>query len=171
MNTGRKILTSGTAFAAGIALVIGGGAVAANASTADATTSTTTCSFAQHLRVALRAAPADLRSDLKTLKAMKPGAERRAEVKTIRAKAADGGYGPGVEAKAQWRAENPGVRLRPLPDALKTDLKSLRGETKTERATTLDTIATTALDGGYGATVETFAKAVQSSDAWQSCGS
>lgn len=169
MITRNRIWATGLATAAALALALGGGAVAANA--AQSESSSTSCTFAQHLQAAWKTVPVDLQSDLKSLKAMEPGAERRAAAKKIRATAVDGGYGPGVEAKAQWRQDHPGVRLRPLPDALKADLTAMKGETKAEKAKALDQIAAKALDGTYGVRVETFATAVQSSDAWQSCGS
>jgi hypothetical protein len=156
---------------AGAALVLGGGAVAANAETTStaAVTAATSCSFAQHLRQAWAKAPADLKSDLTALKAMAPGKARRADAVTIRTKALDGGYGTAVEVKAEWRTANTGERLRPLPANLRADLQTLRSDAKADKPAEAKKIADGALAGTYGAKVESFAKAVQSSTVWKDC--
>jgi hypothetical protein len=164
-----SIKNLGIAAFAGIALVVGGGAVAANAATPTPTASTSTCTFAQHLRQAWGNTPADLKSDLKALKAMSPGKDRRADALKIRAKALDGGYGKGVEVKAEWLKAHKGERLRPLPDNLKADLKTLHSDAKADKPAEAKKIADGALAGTYGAKVESFAKAVQSSTVWKDC--
>lgn len=157
--------------AASLALVLGSGVVAADAATPapSATSSSSSCTFPQHLLAAWKAVPADLRHDLKAARAMAPGKDRRADIKKIHDKALDGGYGAGVEAKAQWLKEHKGTHLRPLPASLKADLKSMHSDPKSKRLADAEAIAAKAISGGYGATIESFAKAVQSSDAWQSC--
>ena len=164
-----SIRTIGITAAASLALVLGSGAVAANAATPAPTTSSSTCSFGQHLLSAWKTVPADLRSDLKAAKAMKPGKDRRADLVKIHDKALDGGYGAGVEAKAEWLKAHPGERLRPLPDNLKADLKAMRADPKSKKVADLNAIADKAVAGTYGTKVESFAKAVQSSAAWQDC--
>ncbi len=69
--------------------------------------------------------PVELRADVKAAKALKPGDERRAALQKIRAKALDGGYGAAVEVRARWLKDHRGEKLRPLPDSLKADLKTL----------------------------------------------
>lgn len=178
-NTTMKITTmkittrwaTGIAVGAGLALALGTGGFAASAAPAPAPVSTSSprCSFGQHLISAWKTVPADLRADLKSAKALKPGTERRDAVKKIQAKALDGGYGAGVEARAEWRKDHRGVKLRPLPDSLKTDLKTLHSTPKSGKVAEAEKIADTAVAGGYGATIESFAKAVKASPAWQDC--
>jgi hypothetical protein len=155
----------------GVALAIGSGAVAANAATvAPATTSSSTgCSFGQHLRSALGETPSALKTDRAAVKAMAHGAARRTAAQAIATKALAGGYGQGVEVRAEWLKANKGQHLRPLPAALKADLKTLKGETKTQRAATLEGISGKALAGTYGTTLESFAKTVKSSTVWTDC--
>jgi hypothetical protein len=100
---------------------------------------------------------------------MSPGKDRRADLMKIHEKALDGGYGAGVEAKAEWRKAHPGEKLRPLPTNLKTDLKAMRADPKSKKLSDATAIAAKAVAGTYGSTVESFAKAVQSSPAWQNC--
>ena len=159
---------------AALALVIGGGAVAANAaspapSASPSSSASSACTPIQHLRAAWGEVPPELKSDLKSLKAMAPGKDRKADALKIRTKALDGGYGVGVEVRAQWRKDNKGARLRPLPANLKADLKTLHADSKADKPAEAKKIADGALSGTYGATVESFAKAVQSSTLWKSC--
>jgi hypothetical protein len=174
-------LATAVAVTAGLALVLGTGGLAASAATAPSPVSTspvstspalaptTSCSFGQHLVSAWKAVPADLRADVKAAKALKPGTERRDALKKIRAKALDGGYGAGVEARAEWRKDHRGAKLRPLPDSLKADLKTLHSTPKSGQVAEAEKIADTAVAGGYGATIESFAKAAKASPAWQDC--
>jgi hypothetical protein len=164
-----SIRTIGITAAASLALVLGSGAVAANAATPAPTASSSTCSFGQHLLSAWKTVPADLRSDLKAAKAMKPGKDRRADLVKIHDKALDGGYGAGVEAKAEWLKAHPGERLRPLPGNLKSDLKALHADPKSKKVAEAAAIAAKAIAGTYGTKVESFANAVKSSAAWQDC--
>lgn len=155
--------------AAGVALVFGTGVVGASAATAtDGSPSSSTCTFGQHLRQAWGKVPADLKTALKAARALPAGADRRAALTKIRDSALSGGYGEATQVRAKWIADNRG-KLRPLPDALKTDLKKLKGQSRADRIKGLESIATKAVDGGYGATVQSFAKAVKSSDAGTSC--
>jgi anti-sigma factor RsiW len=62
-----------------------------------------------------------------------------------------------------------GRHLRPLPAALTADLKTPKGETKSRRAATLETISGKALAGTYGTTIESFARVVESSTVWTAC--
>ena len=166
-----SIRTIGFTAAATVALVLGTGVIAANAaapSPAPASGSSS-CTFAQHLVSAWRTVPVKLRDDLKSAKAMSPGKDRRADLAKIRATALDGGYGAGVEARAQWLKAHKGERLRPLPDSLKADLKAMHADPKTKKVADAAAIAAKAVAGTYGAKVESFAKAVKSSDAWQDC--
>ncbi|CAN5498842.1 hypothetical protein BH10ACT4_BH10ACT4_00460 [soil metagenome] len=162
---------TGFAVSAGIAIAIGTGGLAANAATTPTPVSTraSSCSFGQHLVSAWRTVPAELRADLKAARALKPGTERRDALKKIRATALDGGYGPAVEARAQWRKDHPGDKLRPVPANLKADLTTLHSTPKSGKAAEAEKIADTAVSGGYGSTIESFAKAVKASPAWQDC--
>ena len=164
-----SIRTIGITAAASLALVLGSGAVAANAATPAPTASSSSCTFGQHLISAWKAVPPGLRSDLKAAKAMAPGKDRRADIAKIHEKALDGGYGAGVEAKAQWLKAHPDDRLRPLPTNLKADLKAMRADPKSKKLSDAAAIAAKAVAGTYGSKVESFAKAVQSSPAWQNC--
>jgi len=162
---------TGVAVGAGLALALGTGGIAASAATAPTpvSSSASTCSFGQHLVSAWKTVPADLRADLKSAKALKPGTERRAALKKIQAKSLDGGYGAAVEARAEWRKDHKGEKLRPLPEKLKADLKTLHSTPKSEKLAEAEKIADTAIAGGYGATIESFAKDVKASPAWQDC--
>ena len=175
-NAPMKITTrwaTGVAVGAGLALALGTGGLAARAATAPApvSTSSSSCSFGQHFISAWRTIPADLRTDLKAARVLKPGTERRDALKKIQAKALDGGYGAGVEARAEWRKDHRGEKLRPLQDSLKADLKTLHSTPKSGKVAEAEKIADTAEAGGYGATIESFAKAVKVSPAWKDCAS
>ena len=161
----------GVAVGAGLALALGTGGLTASASTppASASTSSSSCSLGQHFVSAWKTVPTDLRADLKAAKALKPGTERRAALQKIWAKSLDGGYGAGVEARAEWRKDHRGEKLRPLPDNLKADLKTLHSTPKSGKAAEAEKIADTAVSGGYGVTIESFAKVVKASTAWQGC--
>lgn len=168
----NKIMKTTTSILAGAALVLGG-AVAANASTpapSPKPSSSTSCTFNEHLVSAWLAVPKAMRTDLKAARADAAGTARRIALKAVRTKALDGGYGASVEAKAKWLQSHKGEGIRPLPDSLKADLKTLHGETgKTAKLAEINTIASNALAGKYGDKVETFMKAAQSSSAWQDC--
>jgi len=171
-NTTMKTTTrwaTGVAVAAGLALALGTGGLAANAAPAPVGTSSSGCSFGQHLVSAWKTVPVELRADLKAAKALKSGTERRAALKKIQARALDGGYGAAVEVRAEWRKDHRGETLRPLPDRLKTDLKTLRSTPKSAKVAEAEKIADAAVAGGYGATIESFAKAVKASPDWKNC--
>lgn len=174
----NKLMMTTTTLFAGAALVLGGVA-AANASTAapastptPAASSATSCSFGEHLISAYLQVPKAMRADLKKARAEAKGPQRRADLKAVATKALDGGYGAGAEAKAKFlqshKSELKG--LRPLPASLKADLKTLHSEKgKTAKVAEANTIADKALAGGYGTQLQTLAKDVKASDAWQDC--
>ncbi len=183
----NKLIVTTTSLIAGAALVLGG-VVAADAATATPTAaatltasspatastppSATRCTFGAHLLSAFRGGSPALRADLKKARAEAKGPTRRADIAAITTKALDGGYGVTVEARAKFLQSHPGVLkgVRPLPANLKADLKTLHSDKgKAAKVAELNTIATTALAGGYGASIETLAKDVQSSGAWQNC--
>jgi len=172
----NRYLMTTTSLLAGAALVLGGGALAANASTstptASPTSSASSCSVGEHLVSAVRGLPKALRDDLKKARAETPGPQRRKDLQAVKAKALAGGYGAGVESQAKFLTSHRGdVRgIRPLPDALKADLKTLHSVTgKSAKLAEANTIADKALAGDYGSKVQTLAKDVKSSPAWQDC--
>ncbi|WP_157887528.1 hypothetical protein [Frondihabitans sp. PAMC 28766] len=104
--------------------------------------------------------PTALKTDLKALKGKK-GADRRQAVEAIETKALSGGYGTEIQgiatkAEAAWKS---------APTALKTDLKSLKGMDRTQRVAELKKIEAKALAGGYGSSVESYAKGLQAAAA------
>jgi hypothetical protein len=169
MNT---IMMTTTSLLAGAALVLGG-AVAANAATpapSPKPSSSSSCTLGEHLVSAWLAIPKTMRADLKAARADAPGTARRTAVKAVATKALDGGYGQSVEEKAKWLQSHKGDGIRPLPDSLKADLKTLHSDTgTTAKLAEINTIASNALSGKYGDTVQTLVKAAQSSSAWQDC--
>ena len=173
----NRYLMTTTSLLAGAALVLGG-AVVANAATPAPTVSSTSgsastgCTFGEHLVSAFRGLPKALRDDLKAARAEAPGSQRRKDLQAIRTKALDGGYGSGVESGAKFLQSHRGdiQGIRPLPDVLKADLKTLHSEKgKSAKLAEANTIADTALAGGYGTKVQTLAEDVKSSPAWQNC--
>jgi hypothetical protein len=97
--------------------------------------------------------PTALKTDLKGLKGKK-GSDRREAVQAIETKALDGGYGTEIKgiatkAEAAWKS---------APAALKTDLKSLQGMDRTQKVAELKKIDAKALVGGYGSSIESYAK-------------
>ncbi len=171
----NRYLMTTTSLLAGAALVLGG-AVAANAATPDSAVAPTTtaigCTFGEHLVSAVHGLPKALRDDLKKARAETPGPQRRKDLQAVTGKALAGGYGAGVEAQAKFLTSHRGdVRgIRPLPDALKADLKTLHSDTgKSAKLAEANTIAGKALAGDYGSKVQTLAKDVKSSPAWQDC--
>jgi hypothetical protein len=147
-----------------------GGAAAANAATPtpDPTPGTSSsCTFAQHLVHGWFELPKALRSDLKEAKQADSKADRRKDLRSVRGKALAGDYGKVVKARAERLRS---LDLRPLPAALKADLKALRGEpTRAARLQEAGTIAQKAVAGDYGDAVQKLAQQVQSSKRWQSC--
>ena len=154
---------------AGLALALGTGGLAASAAPAPTSTSPSSCSFGAHFVSAWRDVPTNLRADRKSARELKPGTEHREALKKIEAKALAGGYGAGVEVRAEWRKDHRGEKLRPLPDSLKADLKTLHSTPKSGKVAEAEKIADTAVSGGYGVTIESFAKAVKASTVWQGC--
>lgn len=109
-----------------------------------------------HLRDLVGKLPKSLKTDLKALKGDTP-TQRRSAVQAIEKKAVDGGYGTTVQsavkrAIAVWDA---------APAALKTDVTSLKGMSKTQRKAELLVIEKKALSGAYGSSVEAYAKQLQ----------
>ena len=172
----NKIMLTTTSLLAGAALALGGAlsataATPASATSAASTSVASTCTFGQHLVSAWLEVPKAMRADLKAARA-ETGAERRSALKAVRAKALDGGYGSAVEAQAKWRQSHKGdiTGIRPLPDNLKADLKTLHGEDgKAAKLKEANAIGDKALAGGYGSKVETLAKDLKASPAWQDC--
>ncbi|MDP9026478.1 MAG: hypothetical protein M3N46_02835 [Actinomycetota bacterium] len=175
----NRFLMTTTSLAVGAALMLGG-AAAANAATpapsapvtSSARASATSCTFGEHLLSAFRTEPKAMRADLKAARAEKPGSQRRKDLQAIKAKALDGGYGATAEAKAKFLQSHKGdlTGIRPLPAALTADLKTLHSEKgKAAKLAELNTIADKALAGGYGTKLQTLAKDVKASNAWQTC--
>ena|SRR6187402_890068 len=143
----------------GAALVLGG-TVAAQAATPSPSPSAPSCTVGQRLVHGWLELPKALRSDLKAAKKDGQGAERRAELKSIRAKALSGGYGATVEAHAKQIRS---LHLRPVPDALKADLKTLHGEkTRADKVAEAQKIGSNALAGDYGSNYQKLAQQIQS---------
>lgn len=158
------VAAAGTA----VALAVGGGATAAFAASGDGTPSASTAAStcAPHLQAVLRGAvPGALRADLKKLHG-ESKSQRAAERKQIRANALDGEYGARVERLSHIVAGSSAKGhgwAASLPAALKTDLKALRAlPAKSDaRKAAAQAIVTKAVDGAYGTTIQTRAKAVQ----------
>jgi plasmid stability protein len=180
----NRYLMTTTSLLAGAVLVLGGAVVASAATpTAPAATPVTTtsvtaaptstrCTFGEHLVSAFRALPKAMRDDLKSARAETPGPQRRMDLQAIRTKALNGGYGADVEAKVKFLQSHRGdiQGVRPLPAELKADLKTLHAEKgRSAKVAEANTIADKALAGDYGDKVETLAKSVKASDAWQDC--
>ncbi len=165
----KNALLVSVASAAGLALVLGGAGVA-NAATptpAPSPSSSSSCSFAQHLVHGWFELPKSLRTDLRDAKKADSKADKAKDLKDIRTKAIDGGYGAVVKDRAEHLQS---LDLRPLPDNLKADLKTLHGEsTRADKVKEAGVIAQNALDGDYGDAIQSLAKQVQSSKRWQSC--
>ncbi len=180
----NKLMMTTTSLFAGAALVLGG-VVAANAatststSTASSTASSTpvasaasSCTFGEYVVSAWFHVPKAMRADLKAARAKTPASDRRAALKAIKTKALDGGYGVGVEDKAKWLKSHKGdaTGIRPLPAELKADLKTFHSEKgKAAKLAEANTIASKAVAGDYGARIETLAKELKASSAWQDC--
>jgi hypothetical protein len=171
----NKLMLTTTSVLAGAALVLGG-SLAANAATPAPSPhpsgTALSCSFGEHLISAWRDVSKDMRADLKKARAEAPGPTRRADLKAIATKALDGGYGAPTEARAKFLQSHKGELkgIRPLPAALKADLKTLHSEKgKSAKLAEVNTIADKALAGGYGTKIETLAKDVKASNAWQDC--
>ncbi len=172
----NRYLITATSLLAGAALVLGGGALGANASTptptASPASSTSNCTFGEHFVSAVRGLPKALRDDLKAARAETPGPQRRKDIQAVTTKALDGGYGSSVESKAKFLRSHRGdlQAVRPLPAALRADLKTLHAEKgKSAKLAEASTIADKAMAGDYGSPVQKLAKDVKSSSAWQDC--
>jgi len=162
----NKLMLITTSLLTGAALVLGGGAVAANAATATPTAPAPTptassCTFGEHLVSAFRGLPKAMRDDLKAARSEKPGYNRLGSFReTVPLADADG-------HDTLWETV-----LYP-PDemtALKADLKTLHSaKGKSAKLAEANTIADKALAGDYGTKIETLAKNVKASSAWQDC--
>jgi hypothetical protein len=166
MKNALIVVAASTATA--VALVLGG-AAAADAATPTPTPSPSagaTCSLGEHLIHGWFELPKALRTDLKAARKADK-ADKAKDLANIRTKALAGGYGKVVEARVKGLKS---LDLRPLPAALKADLKTLHGEkTKADKLTEANTIAQKAVAGGYGSDIQKLAKDVQSSKRFQSC--
>lgn len=153
------------------AVLLSGGAAAANAAPIEASTAVSSCTFAQHLVAVYVAAPAELRADIAEVRGMEPGPDRGAAAKGIKARALAGEYGEVTQARVEafgvYRAANPGK----MNQDLKADLGELRATDGVKaRLALAEDIAHQAIDGEYGESVRVAAEKIQQSDAWQSCG-
>lgn len=100
-------------------------------------------------------APADLRKDLRALRALPQGDERRAAAKKIRKDALAGHYGSKVQAVAEHRKLRRAHWLRNAPDQLKQDLKAAAQKPAgSERRAALTEVWQSALEGTYGDQVQ-----------------
>jgi hypothetical protein len=164
----NALIVAAASAATAVALVLGG-AAAADAATptpSPSPSSGATCSLGEHLIHGWFELPKALRTDLQAARKADK-ADKAKDLADIRAKALAGGYGKVVEARVK---DLKSLDLRPLPAALKADLKTLHGEkTKADKQKEADAIAQKAVAGGYGSGIQKLAKDVQSSKSFQSC--
>jgi hypothetical protein len=147
------------------------GSIAASAEpTPTPTPSSSECSFGQHLAYIWAHLPANFRADIKHLKSLDPGQERRDAAKQIRQNALDGAYGAEIQKRAEWRKQHHGHLFTKLPDNLKADLKEVRAAAnRSERVDLLEQISKNALDGDYGKRIQAKVERIEHSDRWQNC--
>lgn len=166
MNTfTSRVVLAGAGAATIAALALGAGA-AANAATSSASpsassaTATTGVPFRAISATALRAefgsVPSSLRTDLEALHGKK-GSDRKTAVEAIERKALDGGYGDTVKSAATAAQ----TAWKDAPAAMRKDLRDARHAEGADREKALAAVATKALDGGYGAAEQQYAKQVQ----------
>ena len=153
------------------AALLSTGTIAASAATIAPTPSPVAgdCQFGQRLEAAWKFLPAELRTDLRTLKELPAGAERAEEARGIRDRALAGDYGPRAQSRAAQAQERRIRIVAGFPAELRADLDELKATAPGERQQLAKEIADTALAGGYGAQAQYFVERVQSSDAWQNC--
>ena len=153
------------------AALLSTGTIAASAATTAPTSSPVAgdCQFGQRLEAAWKFLPAELRTDLRTLKELPAGADRAEEARGIRDRALAGDYGPRAQSRAEQAQERRIRVVAGFPAELQADLDELKASAPGERQELAKEIADTALAGGYGAKAQYFAERVQSSDAWQNC--
>jgi hypothetical protein len=94
-----------------------------------------------------------LRADLKAARAL-DGDARRAALADIRQKAQDGGYGSGIERRADRRQIHRELLFSLLPDNLQEDLTELKNAPADQREQLRADIMDKALAGDYGADVQ-----------------
>jgi|GEM_PF-1304050 len=151
-------------------LLVGAGVSAASAATPSPapTSSSSKCTFGEHLVELWKDLPANLQSDLKNLKSL-PQDKRAQAAKDIRQGALDGKYGAGVQRRAERVHGRAFLVWGDLPAALRSDLKDLKAASTADRPALAKKIGEKALAGGYGDKVEAAAKKIQSSDFWKDC--
>lgn len=161
LSSGAAVLT---------AALLSTGSIAASASpTPSPSPSASECSFAQHLVYIWTHLPANFRADLKHLRSLEPGQERRDAAKQIRQNALNGVYGAEIQKRAEARKDHHGSLITKLPDNLKADLKELKAADRSERVDLAEQIAKNALDGDYGKRIQAKAERFHASDRWQNC--
>lgn len=189
--TPRRRVALTVALAAGLAVAIGSGAMAANAATpslaahsqvhhtvaSHAASSPTAASraaarFERVIRasearcaadnaVTAQAGKAALISDRAAARALAAGSTRTAAFAAIHAKAIAGGYGSAVQSHAQIVAGRTDLHLGKLPAALVADLKAVHTAAPADRLALETAIANKAVAGSYGATVEAAAVKIE----------
>jgi hypothetical protein len=94
-----------------------------------------------------------LRADLKAARALE-GDARRSALADIRAKAQNGGYGAGIERRADRRQIHRELFFNLLPDNLQADLTALKNAPADQRQQLRADIMDKALAGDYGSDVQ-----------------
>jgi hypothetical protein len=159
------------ATAGAVALVAGGGAVAANAASTSstATSATKTCAVIHRAQFAVASMPTGLRNDITALKG-ESKTDRKKDVATIEAKVLSGGYGKKAEAATKRFGFKRLRKEAKLPAALVTDLKALKAaKTSAAKVTILKSTTAKAVAGDFGARIEKVAKRVEKSKAYATC--
>jgi len=156
------------------AAMLATGTIAASAASTTSTTPSDSavsgdCRFAQRLEAAWKHLPAELRGDLRALKNLPAGADRAEEARAIRDRALGGDYGPRAQSRAGQAQDRRISVVAGFPAELRADLDELKAAAPESRPELVKEIADTALDGGYGAKVQSLVERVQSSEAWQNC--
>jgi hypothetical protein len=104
--------------------------------------------------------PAELRTDLQSLRDLSP-AERAREVPKIRRHALAGDYGDRVQSFAEHRDRRRAWIWMRLPADLRHDLREVRRATPAERADLVAEVRDHALAGDYGDRVQLGAERIQ----------
>lgn len=104
--------------------------------------------------------PADLQSDLQTVRGL-PDGEKAAALREIRRDALDGGYGARVQRFAERRNDRLRAIRRALPAELRADLREARRLGGDDRVDAYREVRSGALGGEYGERVQEFAVTVQ----------
>lgn len=143
-------------------------AAPAAAPTDAADTTTSECNFGQRVVAAWRMLPAELQADLKALRDLDPS-ERRDAAIALREKALEGGYGPEVQKRVEFRKDRRALALETMPIELKHALLDLRNAAPGDRADLAKQIADDALAGTYGPHAKETVERIQDSELWQAC--